>query len=142
MESDDFFVDDSDIASKIDQRFLLTKNSLQHLPICELIEQVNARSVVLNLYYLVGEYAGNGKMTEKVGEIFFEIANNPFGVYIFYLQIYLRMIFSLLRLVTKKIVDNFLAERCSSKQTVSKIRKGLNNTLISCYSKMGGKLMR
>ena len=44
------------------------------------MEQVNARSVVLNLYYLVEEYAGNGKMAENFREMFFEIANNPFGV--------------------------------------------------------------
>ena len=75
-----FFVDNSDIALKIDQRFLFTENSLQHLSICEPMEQVNARSVVLNLYYLVEEYAGNGKMTENFREMFFEIANNPFGV--------------------------------------------------------------
>ena len=75
-----FFVDDSDIALKIDQRFLFTENSLQHLSICEPMEQVNARSVVLNLYYLVEEYAGNGKMTENFREMFFETANNPFGV--------------------------------------------------------------
>ena len=120
-----FFVDDSYISSKIDQEFLLSKNSIQHLPICELMKQVNARSVVLNLYYLVGEYAGNSKMTENFGETFFEIANNPFGAYIFYLQIYLRMLFNLLKPVTKKVVDNYLAEHCSSKQTVSKIRKRL-----------------
>ena len=137
-----FFVDDSNIASKIDQRFLLTKNSLQHLPICELMEQVNVRSVVLNFYFLVGEYAGNGKWTENFGEILFEIANNPFGVYISYLQMYLRMFFNLLRLVIEKVVDNYLVERCSSKQKVSMIRKRLNNTLISCYSETGGELMR
>ena len=58
------------------------------------MEQVtNARSAVLNLYYLVREYAGNGNWTENFGEIVFEIANNPFGVYSFYLQIYLRMFF-------------------------------------------------
>ena len=106
------------------------------------MKQVNARSVVLNLYYLVGEYAGNSKMTENFGETFFEIASNPFGAYIFYLQIYLRMLFNLLKPVTKKVVDNYLAEHCSSKQTVSKIRKRLNNTLISCYPETGGKLMR
>ena len=106
------------------------------------MEQVNARSVVLNLNYLVGENIDNGRMTENFGEIFFEIANNPVGVYIFYLQIYLRMFFNLLRLVTEKVVDNFLAEHCSSKQTVSKIIKGLNNKLIFCYSETGGKLMR
>ena len=58
------------------------------------MEQLNARSVVLSLYYLVGEYAGNGKRAKNFGEIFFEIANNPFFVYIFYLQIYLRMFFN------------------------------------------------
>ena len=84
-----FFVDDSDITSKIDQEY-----SLQHLPICELMEQVtNARSVVLSLYCLVREYAGNGRWIENFGEIFFEIANNSFRVYIFFLQIYLRMFF-------------------------------------------------
>ena len=106
------------------------------------MEQVNARSVVFNLYHLVEEYAGNHKMTENFGEIFFEIANEPFGVYISYLQIYLKMFFNFLKPVTKEVVDNYLAERCSSKQAVSKIRKRLNNTLISCYSETGGKLMR
>ena len=51
------------------------------------MEQVTARSVVLNLYYLVGEYAGNGKWTKNFGEIFFEIGSNPFGVHN-YLQVY------------------------------------------------------
>ena len=68
------FVDDSVIASKINQEFLLSKNGIPQLPICGLMEQVNARSVVLNLYYLVREYAGNGKWTKNFGEIFFEIA--------------------------------------------------------------------
>ena len=79
------------------------------------MEQVNARSVVLNLYYLLEESASNGKWTENFGEILFEIANNPFGVYIFYLQINLRMFFNLLRSVTEKVVDNYLAEYYSSK---------------------------
>ena len=52
------------------------------------------------------------------------------------------MFFNLLRLVTEKVVGNYLAERCSSKPAVSKIRKRLNNTLISCNSETGGKLMR
>ena len=49
-----------------------------------------------DLSYLVGEYAGNGRCTENFAEIFFEIASNAFGVYISYLQIYLRIFFNLL----------------------------------------------
>ena len=102
----------------------------------------NFGQILGDLYYLVREQAVNGRWTEKFGEIFLEIANSPFGVYISYLQIYLRMFFNLLRLVPKKVVDNYVGERCSSKKTVSKIRKRLNNTLISCYSETGGKLMK
>ena len=83
----------------------------------------------------------SGKWTEKFGEIFFETVNNPFGVYIFCLQIYLRMFFNFLKPVTEKVVENYLAEHCPSKQTVSKIKKRLNNMLISCYFETGGKLM-
>ena len=68
------------------------------------MEQVNVKSAVLNLYYLVGEYGGNGKWIENFGEIFFEIANNPLGVYISYLQTYLRMFFNLLGLVTERLL--------------------------------------
>ena len=63
-------------------------------------------------------------------------------VFTFPPAIFLRMFFNLLRLATENVVDNYLAERCSSKQTVSKIRKRLNNTLTSCYSETGGKLTR
>ena len=52
------------------------------------------------------------------------------------------MFFNFLRFATEKVVDNYLVECCSSKQTVSKIRKRLNKTLISCYSETCGKLMR
>ena len=35
-----FFVDDNDVSKKIDHEFILTKNSLAHLPIYNLFEQV------------------------------------------------------------------------------------------------------
>ena len=52
------------------------------------------------------------------------------------------MFLYLLKSVTEKVVDNYLAEHWSNKQTDSKIRKRLANVLISCYSETGGKLMR
>ena len=52
------------------------------------MKYLNAKSVVLNLYYLVGNY---GDLTENFHELFVEIANTPFAVYILFVQIYLRM---------------------------------------------------
>ena len=43
------------------------------------MKYLNARCVALNLYYLVENYGGR---TENVHEIFTEIANTPFAVYI------------------------------------------------------------
>lgn len=70
----------------------------------ELIELVNAKAIVLNIYYLVGEYQSR---TENFGKGFFEISNNSFGVYVFYVQIYLRTFFNLLKPVTEMVIDNY-----------------------------------
>ena len=51
------FIDDNDLGVKIDREFVLTKKSIEQLPICNLMDQVKTRSVVLNLCYLVGDYA-------------------------------------------------------------------------------------
>ena len=66
------FVDNSDVARKIDNSFAVTINSLENLDINDLMKYLNARSVMLNLYYLVGNYGGR---TENFNEIFTEIAN-------------------------------------------------------------------
>ena len=118
-----FFIDDNDLGAELDREFVLTKKNFEKLPICSLMDQVKTRSVALNLYYSVGDYARNDIMrTENFGEIFFEISNNPFGVYIVYLQIYFRVSFNLLKSVTEVLIDNYLFEH-ACKETVSKIKK-------------------
>ena len=52
------------------------------------------------------------------------------------------MLFNIFKTVTGNIVENYLAKHCSSKQKVSKIRKRLDNVLISSYSETDGKLIR
>ena len=51
-----FLVDDNDISKKINCEFTLTKSSPAYLLIYNLFEQVNTKTVVLNIYYLVGDY--------------------------------------------------------------------------------------
>ena len=118
-----FFIHDNDLGAELDREFVLTKKNFEKLPICSLMDQVKTRSVALNLYYSVGDYARNDIMrTENFGEIFFEISNNPFGVYIVYLQIYFRVFFNFLKSVTEVLIDNYLFEH-ACKETVSKIKK-------------------
>ena len=74
---------------------------------------VSADTVVLNILYLAGEY----KSKTENGELFFEIANNSFGVYIFYVQIYLRVFLNLLKPVTKMVIDNYLSAHCCISRT-------------------------
>lgn len=56
----------------------MTMNSLQNNDIGDLMKYFNARCIVLNVYYLVGNYASH---TENFDKIFSEIANTPFAVY-------------------------------------------------------------
>ena len=85
------------LLKKIDSSFIVTKNSLENRDICELMKYLNARSVVLNLSYMVGNYGGR---TENFHELFVEIANTPFAVYVLFVQIYLRMYFNLTKSIT------------------------------------------
>ena len=73
------FVDNSDVTRKIDSSFVVTIKSLENLDVCELMKYLNARSAVLNLYYLVGNYGG---CTENFHEILTKTANTLFAVYI------------------------------------------------------------
>ena len=84
------------------------------------MDQVKTNYLILNIYYVVGDYKENHFLkTENIGEIFFEIANNLFGLYVVYLQDYFRVFFNLLKPVTepgckevttkfKKIIIRFL----------------------------------
>ena len=69
---------------------------------------LNARSAVLNLYYLVGNYGGR---TENFNEIFTEIANTSFAVYVLFVQIYLRIYFNMVKPITKIVVENCLMNK-------------------------------
>ena len=89
------------------------------------MEIVSADTVVLNVYYLAGEYKSK---TENYGEFFFEIASNSFGVYIFYVQIYLRVFLNLLKSVTKIMIDNYLSAHCCISRTC--LRQGRKSRVI------------
>ena len=75
-------------------KLLLQKKTLKLYSVGEIMETVSANTVVLNIYYLVWEYQSK---TENYGELLFEVGNNSFSVYIFCVQIYLKMFFNLLK---------------------------------------------
>ena len=68
-----------------------------------LMKHLNTRCVVLNIYYPVGNYSSKA---ENSGEVFYELENAPFGVCSLYLQIYLRVFFNLIKLITEVVTKN------------------------------------
>ena len=127
------FFDDNNLGARIDREFIITYKSIYYLPISTLMDQVKTNYVILNLYYVIGNYKENHFLkTENIGEIFFEVANNSFGLYIIvYLQIYFRIFFNLLKPVTKS----------GCKKIITKLKNN-NNTLFACYSDTETKLLR
>ena len=117
-----FFADNRDVAKKVDDKFVITEKGRNLYPVGELMDLVNANAVVLNIYYLVGEYQSKN---ENFGKVSFKIGNNSFVVYVFYVQTYLRMFFNLLKVVTEMVIDNYLVEHCCSSQNVSKMKKNI-----------------
>ena len=100
---------------------------------------LNARSDVLNLYYLVGNY---GDRTESFfHELFVEIANTPFAVYILFIQIYLRMYFNLTKPITEIVIENCLMKKSPSICRVKELKQKYKNILFSIYCDVGKVLL-
>ena len=132
-----FFVDDNDLGGRIDREFIVTYKSICHLPISTLMDQVKTNYVILNLYYVVGNYKENHFLkTENFGEIFFEVANNLFGLFTVYLQIYFRVFFNLLKPVTELIADKYLAES-GCKKVITKLKKKISKGFLLVILTLG-----
>ena len=113
-----FFIGDNEYGARIDREFIVTKKSIEQLRIFNLMDQAKTKSVVLNLYYVVGDYEKYDLMrTENFCQTFFEVSSNSLGIYVAYLQTYLRVFFNLLKPITELITNKYLFEnRC--KKTV------------------------
>ena len=93
------------------------------------MKHLNIQCVVLNIYHLVGTYSSK---TENFGEVFYELANGPFGVYILNLQIYLRIFFNLLKPITEVVIENCLRNKSPSNNAGKSILNYLNVIMSSC----------
>ena len=60
----------------------------------------------------------------------------------FYLEIYPRVYFDLLKPVSEAITDNYLSEDRCSKEKVSEVKKRINNILVSRYCEAGKELVK
>ena len=102
------------------------------------MKHFNTLCVVLNICYLVGNYSSK---TKQFGEVFYELANGPFGVYISYLQIYLRMFFNLLKLTTEVVIENCLRNKSPSMFCIKQLKQKCENILFSLYCNTGKILL-
>ena len=102
------------------------------------MKYLNACSVVLNLYYLVGNYGGR---TDNFNEIFTEIANAPFAVYILFVQIYLRIYFNMVKPITEIVTENYLMNKRPSICRVRELKQKYENILFSLYCDSGKMLL-
>ena len=101
-----------------------------------LMNKTNAKSVVLNLYYLVDNFS----LAENFGELFIEIANNSFGLYVLFLQIYFRVFLNALSDITNIVTENYLVEH-EIKKDIGKVKQRTFGILLLCYYQTGAKLL-
>ena len=81
---------------------------------------------MLNLYYLVGNY---GAHTENFNEVFSEIANTPFAIYVIFVQIHLRMHFNLCKPITEIVIENCSMNKSPLRYCVKELQQKYENVL-------------
>ena len=133
------FVNNNYVAKKkTDSAFIITRNSIRNLDLFLLMKYLNTQCAVLNIYYMIGNYVHR---TENFNEVFCEIANDSFDVYVLFLQNYLRMFFNLLKLITEVAIENCLRNKSPSNCYVNRFRKNHENILFSLYCNTGKMLV-
>ena len=90
-------------------------------------EILGCSHVLLNLYYLVGNYGGR---TEDFNEIFSKIANTPFAVYVLFVPVYLRMYSNLTKPITEIVIENSLMNKSPSRCRLKKLKQKYENILL------------
>ena len=130
------FIRDFNHARKIENYSKVTNKGNEGTSISMLMNETNAKSVVLNLYYLVDEFS----QAEKFGELFVEIANSSFGLCILFLQIYFRVPLNALSGVTNIVTENYLLEH-EIKKEIGKVKQRIFGMLQSCYCQMSARLL-
>ena len=112
---------DIDHARKIENYFKVTNKGIEGTSISVSMNETNAKSIVLNLYYLVDDFS----LAENFHELFVEIVNNLFGLYILFLQIYFRVFWNALSDVKSLVIRNYLLEH-EIKTDIGKVKRYVN----------------
>ena len=62
-----------------EEHFVFKRKNIEHLPISKLMDMVKVKSVPLNVYYMVGNFAKKfaDKKAENFGNIFFDSVATP-----------------------------------------------------------------
>ena len=93
------------MGTKIDRAFTITFDDIKNTDISYVMNEVKVNRVIFNLYYVVGNFPHcHG---ENIGEIFFEVANNLFGLHVVFVQIYLKGFFNLMKPITELVTDKY-----------------------------------
>ena len=127
------------LQKKIESVFVITRNSIENHDIFHLMKYLNSRYVVLNIYYLVGNYVSH--LTKNFNEIFSEIANTPFALYVLFVEIYLRMYFNLLKSFTDIVIENCLMNKSFSIFHVKALKQKYESILFLLYFDAGKMLL-
>ena len=104
-----------------------------------LLSQVKVKSFGLNLYYQVGDFLQYDLASENFGKMFLEIANNGFGLYEMYLEIFSRVYFNELKQITEIILFNIFLKKdracaCEAKRETDLFQP--QQTLLSAWEEI------
>ena len=130
------FIRDIDHARKIESYFKVRSKGIEGSSISMLMNETNVKFIALNIYYLVDDFS----LAENLGELFVEIADNLFGLYILFLQICFRVFLNALSDITNLVTENYLLEH-EIKKVIGKVRQRIFGMLLLCYCQTGAKLL-
>ena len=105
-----FFVDDIDVSFYFDHKFRFKRSNFKDTQVEFLLDCIKRNTFLLSLYYVISDFSKDFyNVNENFGIIFFELANKPFMLYLIYLEVFLKVFFNMMKVISDYLIHMYFS---------------------------------
>ena len=111
---------------------LATRN-ITHNEVRALFEAVKTSSVYPNTFYKMSDFMEHGPHFVNNGELFSNLIDKPFSLYVFYFEIFFRVYFNSLKSIADFIIFNYYSRERLEKKLAKEDHDGVKQSVLNIY---------
>ena len=128
-----FFVDKKSEVILLKNCTDLTARNVTHNEVRALFETAKTSFVYPNIFYKTSDFIEHGPRCVNYSELFSDLIDKPFLLYVFYLEIFFRVFFNSLKSITDFIIFNYYSRERLEKKLAKEDHDGVRQSILNIY---------